>query len=354
MRPQTFVRSAALAVTITLFSACSSDSTGPAFDDTYNGEDGFYAAMGIVSVAEQGMETMHWSGPNVELNFAPALLSAGERRPHASHPSRLPRPAGKTTVGAYLSALQAAAPGCSVSGSGAGDNPYTPYDGNGNYVPDDYSITIECTDIDSVGEGVTVTYHERAELHAKERTDILFGWDASVKQTWSAKWSNGSDRDNEEQNFTEKLAVTHEGAKYSQSGFWHEAGLDGTDPYDSENGGDVTLAFTAGEIPININTLYPPGTALLTGRMYMRNLGGPNLDWHIQTDRALVWDGECADMIGQPFVQGRIAALLNGDHDQAIELTANQCDYGWSMFGYGGEDGIPTTRRPGAFSARRR
>jgi hypothetical protein len=355
MRHLTLVRSAALAATISLFSACGSDSTGPDFDDTFNGEDAFYVALGVVSTAEQGMQTMHWGGPNVELDLAPAFLTSSRRPPHASHPSRLPKPVRGGTVGAYLSSLQSAAPGCSVSGSGANGDPYTPYDGNENEVPDDYSITIQCTDVDSVGEGVTVTYNERAEFRVKERTDILFGWDASLKQTWSSKRSDGADNDTEEENFSEKLEVTHERAKYSQNGFWHEKGMDGTEPYDSENGGDLTLLFTAGETPINLNTLFPPGTATLTGRFYMTYIDGPNLDWRIQTDRELVWDPECADFSGQPFTHGRIAALLNGDHAKAIELTANECDYGWSFAAYGGEDeDIPITRRPGAFSAPRR
>lgn len=356
MRQPTFVRSAALAATITLFSACSSDSTGPAFDDTFNGDDAFYVAMGVVSTAEQGMETMHWGGPNAEIDLAPSFLANRPAAARTPHPSRLPKPAPHATVALYLSALQAAAPGCTVSGSGADGSPYDPYDGNSNGIPDDYSLTVQCTWVDSVGEGVTVKYDERAELRAKERTDILFGWDTRVRQTWSQKWSDGSDHDSEEQDFTEKLEVTHEWAKYSQKGFWHEEGMDGTDPYESENGGDLTLSFTAGEIPINLNSLYPPGTAELAGRFYMTYLGGPNLDWRIQTDRALVWDGECADFVGQPFVHGRITALLNGDHDKAVELTANQCDYGWSLAAYGGEGemGIPATRHPGAFSAPRR
>src|SRR6478735_12802579 len=191
MRHLTLVRSAALFAVVTLFSACGSDSSGPTFDDTFTADDVEGPAFGVAFGSESMMETLHWGGPDVGI-FAPPFLSAlgVKAAPARRHPSRLPALSAGTSLKAQLSALQAAAPGCAVSGHGSDDNVFTPYDGNGNDIGDDFYLRIDCAGVDSIGEGVAVNWKEWGELRIKERSGVLWGWDASSKQGYSDKRSD--------------------------------------------------------------------------------------------------------------------------------------------------------------------
>ncbi len=344
MRHPTFVRSAVLAATVSLFSACGGDSTGPDFGDTFTEGNAEYFGEGVLSGAEQGMLSMHWGSPNIGLLGAPAFL--GTRMTHHGsrpHPSRFPQPVAGAPVASYLSALKAAAPGCTISGSGSNGDPFIPYDGNGNDIPDDWWVKASCDSEEEVGEGVTIAYHDEVEVRMKERTDILWGFDASVKQRYTDKASDGSDHDEGYAEMTETLAVTARRAEYTQTAKFGGNGLDGTEPYFGEDGGNFKLVFTPGEDDIQPLTLYPDGVAALTGRVYSYDTDNPGWDWKISTPEPLLWSPECAVATNDPFIDGLVRVLLSGNAAKGFDLTPDGCDEGWGIDIYG--DDVPVTAR---------
>jgi hypothetical protein len=346
MRHLTVVRSAALAVVVTLFSACSSDSTGPDYDDTFTAGDAMLQAEGVAGGSEQMMETMHWGYPQLGIFAAPSFVRAIPGGvPERRHPSRLPLPAAGAPLGAHLTALQAAAPGCTVSGHGAeGGDPFQPYDGNDNGVGDDFYVKADCTWVEEIGEGVTVTYKEGQEMRIKERTGVLWGWDASIRIWSSDVRSDGVDNDKLTIELAERLAITASRAEYGQKVRFAQEGMDGDLPYRSDDGADVTAVFTAASDPIVFDLIFPAGTVTLSGRLWSTDLEGPDHSWHIVTDDPLVWSAGCAEEFGQPFVDGEIEVLLNGDEEKGFALDANECEDGWDLEIFGDEVPVPTTR----------
>ena len=346
MRHLAFVRSAAFVAALTLFSACSSDSSGPSYDDTFTFGDAMNQAEGVAEGSENMMETMHWGFPELGIFASPSFASLIPGGGSAMRrPARLPRPVAGASVGAYLSALQAAAPGCTISGHGStGGDLYEPYDGNENGIGDDFLVKVECTSVEEVGEGVTVTYKEGEELRIKERSGVLWGWDASIRYWYSDERSDGLDHDEGRIELGQFLVVTTTRAEHGQKFLWAEEGLDGDVPYNYEDGADIKGVFTSAGDAIEFQTLFPEGTVELSGRVWTLDLEGPNLSWHIRTDDPLVWSPACADDIGQPFVDGEIEVLLNGDESKGFALDAEECGDGWDVEVFGEEEPIPVTR----------
>jgi len=324
MQHLTVVRSIALSALVILASACGSDPTGPDFDGTFTEGQGTYAGSLLVMTIGQALPTMTLGDPlSGRVGFS-AAPSRGVLRAGAG--SRLLLPAPGVGTRAYLSQLQATAPGCTISGHGSDEDQYDPYDGNDNGIADDFALKIECTDVDSAGEGVTITYKQRYDLRMKERLGVDWGFDASLELWSSEKRSDEAAAEEEGYDLTEKLVVDNGKATYHETVSSWGKGLDGTDPYAYDDGGDVTLTFTSDGDPLVLHQDLPSGKMTATGRTYFTELGDANLEWMISTSAPLTYSPACNDDWNQPFVAGELSGALSGSTSKRFTAAANPCE----------------------------
>lgn len=313
------------------FSACGSDSSGGTdFDNTATTGDTEDAADNAADLATNITEEMNFGGPNIFI-AAPAQVAAFA----AKHPIAA-RPFGgrgftsdlmtAAPTGAKFALQASAAVGCTVTGHGSdGSDPFQPYDGNGNDIPDDWYVKAVCVTKDSSDTANVVTYTQNVEYSAKENAASVYGYDAAVTATVRA-----ADEEENAEGFEFKasdhldLRATSAAHRFSYSA--REYGTaDGVT--EEAKGGQSWDASFDPDGNIIFGDPLPDGILAFTGKNWFSNTDDVALSFTLDTPTSLLYSAACADVNDNPpFTQGVIRGRLNGGSSSAsFTVTMTDC-----------------------------
>jgi hypothetical protein len=331
MLTKSLSRVALASALIFAFSACGDDSSGTDFDDEATTAETEDAAEGAADLATSAASSLNFGGPNVLL-----AASASAEEFAAAHPltARILAEHGLSAavsmpgvIGVRGAGLQAvAAVGCSVSGHGAdGSDPFEPYDGNLNGIPDDWGIKYTCVAKDSSDTSNVVTQTQTIELSVKENTASLHGFDASMDYVVRISEEEG-DAFGIEYHGNEQLDIRSSSAHHDYSfrarGFNTVAG-----ETEEESGGESWDATFDPDGSIALGSDLPDGELEFTGKNWFANSDDVSLSFTIDTPEALAYSAACADVDDNPpFTDGQIRGRLNGgSHSASFLISITDC-----------------------------
>jgi hypothetical protein len=310
------------AMALLVASACG-DATGPDFDGSFTEAQAAYVAEDAYGDLSYIVDQLDFGSPTVGLAGAEAVAARGFRGKAAAR---------------FAHGLQAAGAGCTVTASGTDEDPWDPYDGNDNGIPDDYSLTYDCVEIDSLAPGVSETEREVYRIRVKERAGVLRGWDGSSE--WTAEEEvTGGDTYRERSKWTEHHSIKGDVATFgydyvgdsreeeAEGATWVYAWGESLDASFDPNG-----TIVAGE-PL------PAGELDVTGRTYWDYGAEGALDFRLSSAAPLAYSPACRDDEGQPLVGGALRGLLNGDQAKGFLLTFHSCTNGSALEVFGNSDG---------------
>lgn len=303
--------------------AACNDSTGPGFDGSFTEAQAADAAEQAYWDLDYVIGQLDFGDPTVGMAGAEALAVRGFRGKAAAR---------------FAHGLQAAGAGCTVSASGTDEDPWDPYDGNGNGVPDDYALTYDCVDIDSISPGVVETEREVYKIRIKERAGVLRGWEGTSEWT-DTEEVPGVYTYRESTTWEEQLTIKADVATFSYDyrGDSREVEADGG-TWIYSWGENINASFDPNGDIVDGEPL-PTGELVATGRAYYNYGDEGALDFHFSTPEPLVYSPECRQSKDQSIVGGALRGLLNGDQDKGFLLTYHPCTQGTALEIFGSSDG---------------
>ena len=329
MLTKSLSRVALASALIFAFSACGDDSpSGPAFDDEATTAETEEMAEGAADLATDVAGALNFGTPSIFIAAPAAIAEFSAKHPMATRspgalaaklPTLAPRGAGF--------ALQAsAADGCSVEGHGAdGSDPFEPYDGNENGIPDDWRIKVVCVETDSSDTAHVWTYTSNQDYSVKENSASLYGYDAAVILILRA---TDEDHNSEGIEFRGSdaldLRATSAAHQFAFSIRQHET-FDGETVF--ESGGRNWDASFDPDGTIALGDDIPSGILAFTGKDWYANSDDVSLSFTIDTPESLLYSAACADVADNPpFTNGEIRGRLNGgSHSASFLVSFSDC-----------------------------
>jgi len=327
-----FARVALATALIFAFSACSESSSGPDFDGTANTEDTEEAGAASADFATEIADAMNFGSPGITLAAFPLAARAEAEHPFTARTplgGRLVRgaPSIPGLVAVPGAPIQfSAAVGCSLESRGTDGEPFNPYDGNENLVPDDWWVRYVCTFLDSTSVDNIVTHRILIEAEVKENMSSLHGYTAS--STYEESYAD------EEGNQEGQRIVAHDFIDVRTDGISRRASFRlrgwGTSEGVTNEGilGEESSATFDPDVAISGETSLPSGDLDFTGKQYYYNTEGTSLSFTLDTPTPLHYNAVClADGIEPPFDSGELRGRLNGNSGSARFLvTFADCD----------------------------
>jgi hypothetical protein len=348
----TFLGRAALAsALIFAIGACGdSGSSGPDFDDEATTAETEEAADGAVEMMTDITYDINFGGPDIFL-----ASSASAKRLLARHPE-LARGLGARvrdrgiampglTVRPDGAPQLSAAPGCTITSSGTDGDPFDPYDGNSNGIPDDWHAKQVCVEKDSTDAENILTYTSTIEMAAKENTSAIHGFTASM--SYSEKMS---DQEGHAGGFELQGSETLDlRADHASSGYKFK--VREYETFDGE-----TEEFTAGEErnvsfdpdgTIALESDLPDGDLSVNARQWFAETDDLSLSFSIETTDPLAYDASCFDLTDPPFTDGTIVGRLNGgSHSAMFTVDFTACGTYSVEVDNTSDEPVVVTRRP--------
>jgi len=329
----TFFRRVAMASALMLaFSACGDDASGgPDFDDTATTEDTELMADAARNLAGHIMDQVDFGHPDLLLS-----LEATVARVRAEHPFTARSPLGARLVrgmsdipglvavpGAPLQLV--AAPGCSITSHGSEGDPFDPYDGNENGIPDDWAVAYTCIVLDTSDASNTVTHRLRIEISAKENSASLHGYTSHQLYEEKAFDEEGNEEgelyEGEERLDIRAGLATRNGGYHARE--W--SSIEGV-TYEGLYSEMSDASFDPASA-ISLESPLPNGDLVFTGKRTYWETDDTSLSFSLDTPVTLAFNSECWYTDNTPaFSSGALRGRLNGNGDQAtFTVTFNSC-----------------------------
>lgn len=323
MRSTFLGRTALASALLFAIGACgdSGGNSGPDFDNEATTAETSDAADAAAGMMTDIAYDLNFGSPDIFL-----AASASAQRIARKHPE-LAQGAGARVLAPVIAmpGLSAgadgaihfsAAVGCTVTSSGSDGDPFDPYDGNSNGIPDDWHAKVVCVSRDTSDSENVVTLTQTVEAAAKENTAALHGFTSSlfyqVKQ--SDEEGNGSGG---EIQLNETLDIRADRASDSYKFKVREWGT--TDGHTEEaSGGEERSVTFDPDGAIALGSDLPGGDLEVNGRQWFANTDDVSLSFSIQTTDPLAYDASCFDATDPPFTDGTIVGRLNGGSHSAM------------------------------------
>ena len=306
--------------------ACGdSGSSGPNFPDSVSTADAQTAAGDAQDFASSLLSFVDFGQPGLAAPMSSRLQALGAAHGVSIPSVSAPYSLDPTAPATFSAAIQrATAEGCTVSGHGSyGIGGGTPVDVNGNGIPDDFALNVECLMTDSTSNPDTVfTQNITENISIKERMSDLFGYDESVliKQRRGDNFGNFNQV---AENVTFHNSINAGNANNSAS---VSVALDSTRDtvvYHASVGQSWSGNFDpAGTIALG--SPLPDGALTFNGNDYVTDNTASNWSFALSTPTALAYSAACGST--PPFTAGVIKGLLNNNSNQAsFTVTFTGC-----------------------------
>jgi hypothetical protein len=310
------------------FSACGSDSSGGTdFDDSATTGDTEDMAEGSADLATEIASAMDFGSPQIFVAAPAALAAFTAKHPMARQSLLESKLLTLAPRSAQFAPQLSAAAGCTLEGHGAdGSDPFEPYDGNANGIPDDWAVKVVCVSVDSSDTAHVWTYTQKQELSVKENGAAIYGYDAAMVLSLRA---TDDDHNSEGIDFKGSDALDLRGTSaahhFSFSAREYET-FDGVT--DEDSGGESWDASFDPDGTIVIGDPLPDGILAFTGKNWYANSDDVSLSFTLDTPTSLLYSAACAEVNDNPpFTQGVIRGRLNG-HTGSATFTVTMTDCG--------------------------
>lgn len=349
----TFLGRAALAGTL-LFAigACgdSGGSSGPDFDDEATTADTEAAADDAAGMMTGITFALNFGQPNVFL-----AASASAQRVLARHPEFGGNlAAGIRTRGITMPGLTAtagtgfqfsAAAGCTIESSGTDGDPFDPYDGNSNGIPDDWRVKYVCIEKDTTDAENTVTYNQTIEISAKENSASIHGYSARLSYKVRISDEEGNANGFEVQG-TDALDLRAGSATNDYDFRAREYSTVAGETEEASGGEERHVSFDP-DGTISLGSDLPDGDLTFHGRQWYANTDDVSLSFTIETTDPLAYDASCFDSSEPPFTNGTIVGRLNGGaHSAMFTIDFTACGSYTTSVDNTSDEPVVVTQRP--------
>lgn len=335
MKLDAMVRNSVAFLMVASVAACGDSSSGPDYADVMTA--GMAGDIGETSLygTQDAFQGMDFGYAAVGIGAPAALVHPGHAPRYEIDPRR---PEG------LRAALQLAnADGCSTSASGTDGDPWNPYDGNENGIPDDWTVSVTCVVSDTPSVGVTRVETIEQGMRIKEHSTQLWGFDASSFYRSHEVYSNGDDEDWKYE-LLHNVSVTPDAASAKYRVHYWQKYLDDGVPHDEDQEFKVDLAFDPdGTISAEAGAL-PDGELTITGSAHEIDPTDVSYRFDFSTPEPWLYSHECwYGAEEQPFVGGVLLARFNGNDEVGYTITWGACGNGFDFSTFGGE-GVPGAR----------
>lgn len=308
------------------FSACGDDSSGgPSFDGEASSGDTENAADNAVNMMTDITYALNFGSPNVLL-----AASASAKRLEAEHPGfggvlsariaahGIMMPGLTVTAGAPIQF--SSAPGCTIESSGTNGDPFDPYDGNENGIPDDWHVKYVCVEHPPADSTVTTTI----EASAKENTASLHGYSSHL--SYDLKISDGEGNSVGGQfSMTEELDIRASGVTNDLTSKTREFSTQDGTTEEGQAGEERHVSFDP-DGTIVLGDDLPDGDLSFSGKRWYANTDDVSLSFTIKTTTPLAYSAACFDATEPPFTDGTIVGTLNGNsHSASYTVHFTSC-----------------------------